>query len=340
MKARKTLIALAVALVCGLSACQPMEQPLHPPVQAPSLIEEAFFTSDLTALPMTRWLPKGRPSAVLVALHGFNDYHQAFAEPGKYFSAQGIALYAYDQRGFGRTPQRGIWAGQANLVRDASDMVRAVSAQHPGVPIYLLGESMGGAVAIALLAEKPALPLSGAILSAPAVWGGMNWFYQGTLWLGAHTMPGYTLTGSGLKIMASDNIPMLIALGKDPLVIKETRLDAIYGVVNLMDAAQGRISHVQTPLLLLYGANDQVIPRAPVREAFMQVKAPHRVAYYPNGYHMLMRDLQAKLVLRDVISWIRHPTAPLPSGFDAGWRERLDDSTPPAKPSFPTPPTP
>ncbi len=57
------------------------------------------------------------------------------------------------------------------------------------------------------------------------------------LWIGARLMPGLTLTGRGLGIKPSDNIAMLRALSRDPLVIKETRVDTIYGLVNLMDAA-------------------------------------------------------------------------------------------------------
>lgn len=325
MTRASALRALTGALLLGLSACQPTVQSYNAAVQEPALIEDQFLAVDMAALPVKRWLPKASPKAILVALHGFNDYANAFDAPGTYFAQHGIATYAYDQRGFGGAPQRGIWAGQANLTRDAADMVRALHKQQPGVPIYLLGESMGGAVVISLLAEKPALPLSGAILSAAALWprSSMNWLYQGTLWMGAHTIPWYKVTGRGLKIMASDNVPMLIALGKDPQVLKETRLDAIYGLVDLMDNAHARIDAIEVPLLALYGANDQIIPPQPVQESFLRIKAPHRVAYYPEGYHMLMRDLQGQVVQQDIVSWVLDAAKPLPSGFDAGWKDRF-----------------
>lgn len=322
----RCLFALSISALLSLGACQPVSQNFQPETHTPSLQAEVLLAVDGATLPLKRWLPKGKPKAVIVALHGFNDYSNAFATPAAYFALHGIATFAYDQRGFGGAPSRGIWAGENNLVRDAKEAVRAVHAAYPQIPIYVLGESMGGAVAVLLAAEpNTASPLSGIILSGPALWGGesMNWLYQGTLWIGAHTIRSYTVTGRGLKILASDNIPMLIALGQDPLVIKETRLDAIYGLVGVMDHAYAHIEKVQTPMLALYGARDQVIPPEPVYHSLLRIDGPHRIAYYPEGYHMLLRDLQGKTVQRDIVSWIENPAAPLPSGFDESWQERM-----------------
>ena len=74
-------------------------------------------------------------------------------------------------------------------------------------------------------------------------------------------MPGLTLTGRGLKIKPSDNIAMLRALSRDPLVIKETRVDTIYGLVDLMDAALASAPLLDVPLLVMYGAKDEIVPQ-------------------------------------------------------------------------------
>src|SRR5208282_2316330 len=118
-------------------------------------------------------------------------------------------------------------------------MVRLVRERHPDKPIYLLGESMGGAVVMTALARADRPRVAGAILAAPAVWGraAMDLGKRVLLFLGAHTVPWHRLTGEGLHITPSDNREMLIALAKDPLVIKETRVDTIWGLVNLMDSA-------------------------------------------------------------------------------------------------------
>ncbi len=320
-----TRAALAVLLLV-VCACTPVTQAFRHATHQPYITDEGLVSGDGHVLPIRYWIPEDRtPDAIIIALHGFNDYSNAFAAPGEYLGRHGIAVYAYDQRGFGKTRQHGIWAGQENLMQDVEQMVRGVAQMHPGIPIYLLGESMGGAVVITALAEKSLPEVKGAILTAPAVWGDetMNSFYRGTLWLMAHTLPEMELTGRGLGVLASDNLEMLRAMGRDPLVIKSTRVDAVYGIVGLMDSAYQEIGKVKTPLLLLYGANDQVIPKTPVRLAIDRIHAPNRIAYYPDGYHMLLRDLKGEVVLGDIRHWILYPDAPLPSGYDQNWEERM-----------------
>ena len=59
---------------------------------------------------------------------------------------------------------------------------------------------------------------------------------------------------------------MLHALGRDPLVIKETRIDSLYGLVGLMGSAQRVSNYARGPLLVLYGAKDTIIPRGPTAQ--------------------------------------------------------------------------
>jgi hypothetical protein len=81
------------------------------------------------------------------------------------------------------------------------------------------------------------------------------------LWAAAHSLPWLELSGRGLDIRPSDNVPMLRALGADPLVIKETRVDALWGVTNLMDRAAASAPALPAPALILYGEHDEIIPR-------------------------------------------------------------------------------
>ncbi len=318
-------IWLSVVGVCLLCACQPREQAHVDKSAAPRVENECFIARDDHKLPLRAWIPETRPEAIIIAIHGFNDYSNAFEIPGEYLSQRHVALFAFDQRGFGRTKDHGIWGGEENLLRDTVDVVTAVHMRYPEAPIYLLGESMGGAVVVSTLARYPMPMVKGAILSAPALWGKetMNDFYRATLWLAAHTFPGMTLSGSGLKIQATDNIEILRLMSKDPNIIKRTRIDAIYGIVRLMDTAYTSLPHVNVPLLLLYGANDQVIPKEPVRKAINAFQTPVKVSYYPSGYHMLLRDLKGELVLNDIVSWIKYPERPLPSGYDQEWEKRF-----------------
>ena len=302
---------------------------------APRVTASHFVAPDGAALPLRRWLPKGPVKAVILALHGFNDYGNAFESPAALWAERGVATYAYDQRGFGGAPGRGLWAGSAALTADAAAAAGALRQLYPGRPLYLLGESMGGAVAIVAMtgaAGTPPPEVDGVILSAPAVWGrpAMELVPKLALWASVRLMPTMILSGRGLGIKPSDNLPMLRALSLDPMVIKTSRLLTVYGLVNLMDLALEAAPAFGAPALLLYGAHDEIVPAEPIRlfVAHLPPDPEHlrRLAYYPDGYHMLLRDLDGARIAADVASWVLDRRAPLPSRADRA--ERAPDWPP------------
>jgi len=304
--------------VVFLAACTPQTQEFDPAAKTEASIDdETFRAADAALLSQRTWSGVKKPEAVIIALHGMNDYSHAFETSGAYFEEHGVAVYAYDQRGFGRSPNIGIWAGEPNLIGDLKQYVNVLKRVHPKTPIFILGESMGGAVAITALADPDFPKIKGVILSAPAVWGEdtMNPIYRGTLWLAAHTLPFRQMTGSDLKIIASNNYPMLRALFYDPLIIKKTRVDAVYGMVRLMDSAYNSIPQMNTPVLMLYGGKDQVIPPHAINNALTRFSIPVQYVHYPDGFHMLLRDLQGESVMADILSWIKNQDKLVPSGF-------------------------
>jgi alpha-beta hydrolase superfamily lysophospholipase len=300
----------------------------------PGFTDHEFIASDGARLPLRKWLPSRPVKAAILALHGFNDYSHAFEMPGKAWAARGIATFAYDQRGFGAAPDRGMWVGEGRLAVDAITALHLLRRTYPGRPVYLLGESMGGAVAIlaATGTMKGVIPRAegapkaeadGVVLSAPAVWGRttMALLPKAALFVAVRFFPDAVLTGSGLGIRISDNNAVLRQMARDPLIIKGTRIDAVYGLVDLMDSALAAAPFLDVPLLLMYGARDEVVPRRPVAEFVADLPAtprhPRRLAYYPAGYHLLLRDLDGGVVADDIASWIANPHAPLPSAADA-----------------------
>jgi acylglycerol lipase len=303
-----------------------LAQEAAPSPATPHLDDDAFIAADGAHLPLRSWLPKGETKAVVLALHGFNDYANAFAGPGTSLARRGIATYAYDQRGFGAAPLYGRWPGRWRLAEDLGEASRLLRARYPGIPLYLLGESMGGAIVTVAMAGEDGVrrpEADGIILAAPAVWGRetMGLTERSALWAGVRIMPTISVTGSGIvHVQPSDNIAMLRALGRDPLVIKATRVDAIYGLVDLMDAALAAAPRLDAPLLYLYGERDEIVPKTPTERMIAHLPAARRgvqrVAWYANGYHMLLRDLDAAVVVGDIASWIASRQSPLPSGAD------------------------
>lgn len=275
--------------------------------------------SDGYVLPLKTWPSINAPGAVVVAVHGFNDYSNAFEATANIFAQHSITTYAIDQRGFGATAQQGIWPGHSIMQSDLVETVKLLCEKHVSLPVFLLGESMGAAVILSAIQQLEQTCIRGVILSSPAVWGWqiMPWWQTMPLTLLAHTMPGFTVTGKWLDIKPSDNVDMLRALGKDPLIIKATRIDAIYGLTDLMEAALRNSSALIMTALILYGERDEIIPP----ESFCkmleylpeQTTSGWRLVLYPNGYHMLSRDLQGEVVIQDMLSWIHKQNAALPS---------------------------
>jgi len=317
---RLFIVSITAATVILSAACSPLVNKPGKPVVQPKLAHDHFTAADGTELPVRSWLPKASPiKAVVVALHGFNDYSNSFVSTGNFLSLQGIACYAYDQRGFGRTPGRGLWSGVPAYADDLSAFVREVRKQYPGLPLYLLGESMGGAVTIIAMTGNNPPPVNGVILVAPAVWGRatMPWYQRWLLAVTAHTVPWMKLSGKGLNITPSDNLEMRRALSRDPLVIKDTRIDTMYGLTNLMDKALINAGRLQLPCLILYGKHDQIIPREPTFRMLATMPQATRKAFYENGYHMLLRDLQGDKPLTDIAAWIADKNSALPYGKDS-----------------------
>lgn len=320
MRRRTALLTLTAVAV---SACQPVTQIAGKPglgFAGPRLERNTLVSFDGTRLPMQVWGADGprEPWAVIVGLHGMNDYAEAFGLAGPGWAEMGIATYAYDQRGFGRTSERGVWGGEALMDEDLRTAVALVRARHPHAILAVVGESMGGAVAISAFASDRPPDADRLVLAAPAVWG---WSEQpissrALLWLAAHIAPGSRLTAPDWlvrRIRASDNTAELIRMGRDRNMIFKTRVDAVYGLMNLMQHAAEDVGKVKVPTFFLYGAHDQIIPKAAAFAAARRLKPTDRSAYYAAGYHLLTRDLERRRVLADIASFIRDPSAPLPS---------------------------
>jgi alpha-beta hydrolase superfamily lysophospholipase len=338
-------VVVQALLAAALAACAPVVVAPGPAVVAPALRADRITAADGASLPLRHWPAQatgkdGKPKAVVLALHGFGDYAGAFEEPAQTWASHGIETYAYDQRGFGDGPHRGRWAGVDAMVDDALAALRLIAARHPGTPLYLAGESMGGAVALAALgrlADDPSrAPIpAGAILIGPAARsrdtiGGVG---RAGLWLAAHLLPWHPVGPTSIDFQPSDNRAMLERYNKDPKVLRYPRTDLVWGLVDLMDAAKQAAPRIATPYLLLYGLNDRVVPERPMRGLLAQLprRAESRLAFYPKGYHMLLRDLGAAQLHRDIAEWIADKRAPLSSGADrrrddlqALWGTRFD----------------
>ena len=137
--------------------------------------------SDTTSIPeplaqtVREWAPAGTPRGVILGLHSFGDFGAAFEQLGPWFAEAGYVFVAYDQAGFGDRLEQGRWAGEKQLVDEAVTQIRRLHQTH-AAPLFVLGESLGGAVAI-LAAQQEPDKVAGLMLAGPAVREGIRFRY-------------------------------------------------------------------------------------------------------------------------------------------------------------------
>lgn len=307
----------------ALSACAPTVQSALTPALdfgGPRLTDDSVVSFDGAKLGLSVWpSTQGEPWAVIVALHGMNDYAGAFGLAASHWASKGITTYAYDQRGYGRSPNRGVWASEDLIIQDVRTACALIRARHPKAILTVAGVSMGGGAAIAAFASDNPPDADRVVLLAPAVWGWSTQYMPNVtaLWISARAMPQWEVEPPEFltrRIKVTDNEDEMRRMSRDPLMLWGARSDAIYGIVSLMQTAFEGIGRIKAPVLYLYGFKDDIIPKAPSYRSASRLKPTDKTGYYRDGYHLLLSDLQAWRVYGDVEGFIRDPSSPLISG--------------------------
>jgi acylglycerol lipase len=261
---------------------------------------------DAAPLAVAAWPSVGPTRAVILALHGFGDAGDlTFDGAARYWARRGIAVYAPDQRGVGGNASRKSWPGVDALVADAGAAADAIRARHPGVPLVVVGHSMGGGVALVAAAEG--LEVDALVLAGPAIAGAdaLNPFLRAGGWTMAAALPERRWTGRGLvEIRPTDNIEAIRRVVADPRHFGDPSSRELYGLVRLMDRAAAVAPEVTLPTLTLMGARDEILTPEQVRAVHDRI--PGRVGFitYPEGWHWLFRDRQAPVVWQDVAGFV------------------------------------
>ncbi len=309
-------LAAALALLGGVSA----------PVAAAQarLTEDVYVTADGNRLPVVRWRGDGPTKGSVIALHGFTEHGGIFYALGPHLAAAGFDVIAYDQRGFGASPGRGSWAGVETLVEDARGLWRLLDEHTRKRPVYLLGHSMGTAVATLAVTGAETIDPAGTVLLAPAFrsWDTLPWLQSVGLRIAATITPWARpnqSTGRALaNIQVTDDPTIAYLQARDAEILREVRFDMTAGVVELMTQARARAADLPTTTLALIAGRDDMVPTRATcgvlsRWAHREQSGP-RIAIYPDAYHFIARDRQRATTVGDVVAWLNDPTAALPSG--------------------------
>lgn len=283
--------------------------------------EDVVRAHDGARLGLTIWQPE-RASAVdhvIVGIHGMNNYAGEFRLAAPEWAQAGVPVYAYDQRGFGRSAGRGGWAGEELMREDLRTVAGLVRARHPSAKVTVVAISMGAAVAITAFASDRPPEADRLVLSGPGLrgWGALNPLFGSTLWIGSKTLPGLVVRPPKFaKPKLTDNDAFLAIQNADPLHAQENRIDQLDGAVTLMEHAHELADRLPRgiPVLAAYGAHDAVVPANGPKRTGPRFPAHVRTVYYADGYHMLLSDLQRAKVIADYLAFMRDPAAALPGG--------------------------
>ena len=254
------------------------------------------------------WMPPdGQPKkAVLINLHGLGDHSGLYPNLASHFPARGIALYAYDMRGNGRSPgQRAYLRGWHEYRGDLHAFLASVRKWERDLPVFILGNSLGGLVVLDYALHYPT-GLSGVIAAAaPLGELGVPSFLMALGRLMSRIWPRFSLeVGMDLSGLARDPAVVEKVLA-DPLFHRRGTARLSTEVTAAIQRVQARAESFSVPLLILHGSADRMVPPGGSRSFFAKVQYPDReFREYPEAYHGLFADLNFDLVLRDVERWM------------------------------------
>ena len=266
-----------------------------------------FTASDGDNLAVQDWrLPDAvRPRATVLLVHGLGEHAGRYDTLARTLNGWGFAVRGYDQYGHGDSGGvRGALPQGGRLVADLADLTESVRNRYPGVPVVLLGHSLGGLVAASFVA-RALLPVEGLVLSSPALAIRLNPVQKMLMAVVPRLAPNLTVPNGVNPAYLSHDPAVVEAYRGDPRVH-----DRISGRLARFMADEGavvcaRAPNWQVPTLLLYAGADQVVDPAGSR-AFAQAAPPQVVTTrcFPALYHEIFNELQAQPVVDALREWL------------------------------------
>nr|WP_226993602.1 alpha/beta hydrolase [Burkholderia plantarii] len=266
-------------------------------------------SADGVELAACRWPVEAPPRATIALLHGLAEHAGRYDALAARLATAGIELVAVDLRGHGRSPGRRAWVERFDRYLDDADALIAF-ARRDGVPLFLMGHSMGGAIA-ALDAIERAPHIAGLLLSSPALAPGRDvprWMLAAS-----HVMSRIWPRFPALKIDAAllSRDPAVVAANRADLLVHHGAVPARTGaelLVAMERIARGRAA-LTRPTLIWHGTADQLTEPAGSREFAAQAgPADLTLTLYDGNYHETLNDLERERVTSALIDWVRART--------------------------------
>jgi lysophospholipase len=274
--------------------------------------EGTFTASDGLTIFHQAWLPDDDPKAVVLLFHGLAEHSGRYAHVGARFVDAGYAVHAPDHRGHGRSDgKRAFVTSYDEFQRDLAQFRDIVEAQHPGLPVIVLGHSMGGNLAMGhVLDHQPGV--RGMALSGPALKIGdsLSPAKIKLVKLVGKLAPG--LRPEALEADAISRDPAVVAAYRNDPLVFTGKMSAGLGaaLVDSMQRFPARYPELRLPILLQHGTADQLTDVAGTRalEA-AAVNAQVTAHYYEGLYHEIFNEPEHEAVLADTVAWLDSVTS-------------------------------
>ncbi|MFN2289765.1 MAG: lysophospholipase [Anaerolineae bacterium] len=268
--------------------------------------EGTFKGSDGVELYYQRWRPEGIPRASLAVIHGFGEHSGRYGNVVDWFVPRGYAIYALDQRGYGRSPGgRGHVNAFSEYRQDVAAFLDLVRNAEAGRPLFLLGHSLGGLIALDYSLHDPS-GLDGVIASGPTLGTvGVSPFLLLLSKALSRLWPSLTLE-TGLEVAAlSRDQAVVDAYVSDPLVhnLGTPRLGT--EMAKAAERAQGHAADLALPCLILHGGADRLCDPKDSRAFFDKVTFADKQRHeYEGYYHEIFNDVDKEVVFADMEAWL------------------------------------
>jgi acylglycerol lipase len=252
------------------------------------------------------WLPEGSARASVVILHGVSEHADRYSHVAARLVASGYAVYALDHRGHGRSEGKRAFVDRLDrAVADAGTLIGIARSEQPGVKVFLLGHSMGGAIALEYALDHQQ-DIDGLILTSPAA----DTEAASALELAAGRVLSVIAPGAGVFPVDSSTVsrdPEVVrAYDEDPMVFHK-RLPArtVAELANAIQSFPDRNVGLRLPLLVMIGTDDQLVPPDAGRMVHGTAGSPDkRLIEYEGLYHEILNEPEQDRVMDDLVEWL------------------------------------
>ena len=268
-------------------------------------VEEKVRSAGDVEIHVRAFPPVGRPRAAVVMCHGVNSHGGQYLWPGTQFAAAGLAAFALDLRGRGKSDGARYFVDDvADYVADVASVIALAKSRHPGLPVFLLGHSAGGVVSCSYAldhqAEIAGLVCESFAFKVPAPDAALA-VIKGL----SRVFPRLPVLKLKNEDFSRDPIAVRI-LNSDPLTLNEVQpAKTVAALVRANERLRREFPRITLPVLILHGTADRATMASGSQLFFDTAGSKDKtLKLYDGHYHDLLNDVGKEGVMADIATWI------------------------------------